>query len=194
MSHYDPEREVELEKKEKSHFVNKTSTKESEKDLWQTPKSLFDSLNREFEFDLDVCASNKNKLVYYHFSEQYSALDNDWCYPVKNDIEPKPITAAFLNPPYSKTALFLERAAQQSELNNFTVVALVNANTDTQWFAQAVKSASEVRLLTGRVGFVKASGGKSNGNTKGQCLIIWRGNCKTPCQITMVDRKNLEQA
>jgi hypothetical protein len=36
-----------------------------------------------------------------------------------------------------------------------------------------------------------AAGKKAAGNPKGQCLIIWRGNCKTPCQITMINRKDL---
>lgn len=172
------------------HFVNKTSTKESEKDLWQTPKEIFNALDHEFGFDVDVCADSKNALCDYHFSEGFSALENNWnCQSQRYNQK-----VCFLNPPYSQTSLFLERAAQQANDNNLTVVALVNANTDTQWFSEAVKTANEVRLLTGRVGFIKASGGKSNGNTKGQCLIIWRGNCQTPCQITMVDRKTLEQA
>ena len=85
----------------------------------------------------------------------------------------------------------MERAVQQAKVNNVIVVALVNANTDTKWFADAVKSANEVRLFTGRIGFIKPDGKKASGNPKGQCLIIWRGNCKTPCQITMVDRNEL---
>lgn len=28
----------------------------SKTDLWETPQELFDSLNQEFHFDLDVCA------------------------------------------------------------------------------------------------------------------------------------------
>lgn len=181
--------DVELPEVDNSHFVNKTSTDESEKDLWQTPEAIFNCLTQEFDFELDVCASKENALCEFFFSEKNSALDHRWL-----DVDGNAFKSAFINPPYSQTALFLERSANQAIRHNITVVALVNANTDTQWFAEAVKTANEVRLLTGRIGFIKASGGKSNGNTKGQCLIIWRGNCQTPCQITMVDRKTLEQA
>jgi len=165
-----------------THFVNKTSTPADDKDLWQTPKELFDAIDQEFDFDVDVCASTNNKLCYEYFSVERSALDFEWdsssfCY--------------FLNPPYSQTQLFLERAAQQAKKHNITVVALVNANTDTKWFADAVKSANEVRLFTGRISFIKPDGKKASGNPKGQCLIIWRGNCKAPCQITLIERDDL---
>ena len=165
------------------HFVSKSDTPAESKDLWQTPKALFDNLNAEFNFQLDVCASEGNRLCHYWFDEELSALNNEWDEHY-ND-------SAFMNPPYSDTQLFLSRAAQQASEHNITVVALVNANTDTKWFSDAVKSANEVRLISGRIAFVKPDGKKANGNTKGQCLIIWRGNCKTPCQITMISREEL---
>jgi phage N-6-adenine-methyltransferase len=112
-----------------------------------------------------------------------SCIDNEWA-DFYN-------CSGFMNPPYSQTALFLEQAAQQAKRYNITVVALVNANTDTKWFADAVKSSNEIRLITGRIGFNSPSGKKANGNTKGSCLIIWRGNCKTPCNIVMVNRDEL---
>lgn len=171
-------------------FVNKTDTPAANKDLWQTPKDLFNALDQEFDFDVDVCASEDNSLCNMFFCEDHSALENEWCLPYDWDENPE-IHSVFLNPPYSQTEVFMKRASQQANKENLTVVALVNANTDTKWFADAVKSANEVRLFTGRIGFIKPDGKKASGNPKGQCLIIWRGNCKTPCQITMIDRNEL---
>ncbi len=184
MTHYSPQREAEQEQKE--HFVNKTSTPEADKDLWQTPKALFVALNEEFDFKVDICASHSNAFLDEYFTEEYSALENEWDEYYGD--------SAFMNPPYSKTGEFLERAYDQARTYNITVVALVNANCDTKWFAEAASTANEIRLITGRVSFVSpATERKSCGNTRGQCLIIWRGKCNTPCQITMVDRKELEQ-
>jgi phage N-6-adenine-methyltransferase len=163
------------------HFVSKSNTVEQEKDAWQTPKSLFDKLDQEFGFVLDVCASKDNSLCKYFFSSEDSALDNAW-----STLGPN-----FLNPPYSQTQDFLIEAASQADQFNLTVVAVVNANTDTKWFAEAASTASEIRLITGRIGFIKPSGAKANGNTKGQCVIIWRGRSKSPCQIFMVNRDSL---
>jgi len=167
-----------------THFVAKTNTPSESKDLWQTPQALFNALEQEFDFEIDVCASEENALYSEYFSKERSALTNEW------DIYNRSFSA-FMNPPYSETQAFLSRASEQASRYNITVVALVNANTDTKWFADATKSANEVRLISGRIAFVKPDGSKANGNTKGQCLIIWRGNCKTPCQITMVSRESL---
>lgn len=175
MAHYQEQRA--------EHFVSKSSTPASDKDLWQTPQQIFDALNDEFDFSVDICASAENKLCNQFFSEDDSALIKQWIF-VTN-------TTCFMNPPYSQTELFLERAAQQAKKHNLTVAALVNANTDTKWFANAVKSASEIRLITGRISFEKTGGIKVGGNTKGQCIIIWRGQCQTSCQITMISRDDL---
>ena len=175
------------------HFVSKSSTPESKKDLWRTPLYLFDALDQEFEFQFDVCASDNNKLCGCYFSESFSALDNDWDCFTEDHLDQVTSNRCFLNPPYSETQAFTERAAQQAKLHNITVVALVNANTDTKWFADAVKSSNEIRLITGRIGFIGEEGKKSNGNTKGQCVIIWRGNCKTPCNITLINRDDLNE-
>ena len=165
-------------------FVNKTYTPADEKDLWQTPQGLYDALDKEFNFQLDCCADSSNTFHRNYFSESFSFLDN----PPNHFGE---IRAAFINPPYSKTSLFLDKVASDAIDYNITFVAIVNANTDTKWFADAVKSANEVRLFTGRISFIKPDGKKASGNPKGQCLIIWRGNCKTPCQITMINRDDL---
>lgn len=167
-----------------AHFVSKSDTPPSVKDLWETPKSLYQALNDEFQFDIDICASEKNALCDDYFTIHNSALDNEW--------ELYDNAICFMNPPYSQTAEFIERAAQQSKRYNLTVVALVNANTDTKWFNNAVATANEVRLITGRIGFVNHEGKAASGNTKGQCVIIWRGRCKTPCQITLVNRDSMK--
>jgi len=179
--HYEPE-DFEHLKDNKVNTENKSFTPANIKDLWQTPKALFHTLDEEFDFDFDVCASRSNSLCNEYFTEEFSALDRewDWC-----------SYCFFMNPPYSQTEVFLNRAAEQAKKHNITVVALVNANTDTKWFADCAKSANEIRLISGRIGFVASDGKKSNGNTKGQCLIIWRGKCETPCQITMVSRDQL---
>lgn len=163
------------------HFVSKSSTIEAEKDSWETPLPLFETCNKEFGFTLDVCASHANALCKCYFTKDDSALELSWA----------TVGAAWVNPPYSLTHEFIKQAIEQSKSFNLTIVMLVNANTDTKWFADAAKTANEIRLISGRIGFVKPDGKKANGNTKGQCLIIWRGKCSTPCQITMVSRDDL---
>ena len=43
----------------------------SKTDLWATPQDLFDELNNEFHFDIDVCADESNhKCDKYYSKEQ----------------------------------------------------------------------------------------------------------------------------
>lgn len=171
------------------HFVGKTFTRADNKDIWQTPQPLFDTLDNEFNFQVDAFASDLNHLCDQYFTEERSAFE-----PITNHFKKYlwlEYDNFFANPPYSQTDDCLKLLADKAETYNVTIVALVNANTDTKWFKDAVSTANEVRLISGRVSFVQPNGERGKGNSKGQCLIIWRGNCKTPCVISMVDREFL---
>ena len=57
--HYEPE-DFEHLKDNKVNTENKSFTPTSIKDLWQTPKELFNTIDKEFNFVCDVAASYKN--------------------------------------------------------------------------------------------------------------------------------------
>lgn len=46
--------------------------------LWETPKELFDKLNREYNFTLDVCAIHKNAKCKKYFTPQQNGLKQNW--------------------------------------------------------------------------------------------------------------------
>ena len=45
---------------------------------WETPDELFDPLNAEFNFTLDVCANADNAKCVDYFSEKDNALAQKW--------------------------------------------------------------------------------------------------------------------
>ena len=47
-------------------------------DLWSTPQDLFDKLDEEFHFDLDLCASVFNHKCERYFTEQDNGLLQKW--------------------------------------------------------------------------------------------------------------------
>src|ERR1041384_6738974 len=53
------------------HFSSKT-------DLWATPQSLFDELNAEFGFTLDVCALPENAKCAAFFTPEIDGLAQEW--------------------------------------------------------------------------------------------------------------------
>ena len=160
---------------------NKSFTPVNIKDLWQTPKSLFNKLNDEFNFICDVAASNENTLCSQFIGEDQDSLgshrwlSSNWC-----------------NPPYSNIMPWVQKAIKEHE-QGCTIVMLVPADTSVKWFKVAYESCNEVRFISGRISFINAETQKPvNGNNKGSVLFIWRGNApKNLHSVTLVDRDDL---
>lgn len=110
---------------------------------WSTPQDLYDELDNEFHFTLDVCASDWNKKHTNYFSEKDNALEKDW----GNNI-------CWMNPPYGKVLNNWMKKAYES---NTTVVCLVPSATDTAWWHDYVMK-GEIRYLRGRPRFITPEG------------------------------------
>ena len=63
----------------------------SETDEWATPQDLFDRLDAEFGFTLDVCATAANHKVDKYFDKAMDGLAQDWSGEV-----------CWMNPPYGR--------------------------------------------------------------------------------------------
>lgn len=50
----------------------------SKTEEWGTPQSLFDELNKEFIFDLDVCATPENAKCEKYFTKEQNGLLQSW--------------------------------------------------------------------------------------------------------------------
>lgn len=50
----------------------------SQSDEWETPQDLFDQLDSEFGFNLDVCANDENHKCPVYITKDHDALTMDW--------------------------------------------------------------------------------------------------------------------
>ena len=50
----------------------------SKSDEWTTPKNVFNELNNEFRFDIDVASTDENALCKRHFTASENGLLQDW--------------------------------------------------------------------------------------------------------------------
>lgn len=116
----------------------------SARDDWETPQDLFDELHAEFRFTVDVCALPHNAKCKRFFSPTVDGLSQEW------------VGTCWMNPPYGRRIGEWVAKAFRSSLNGATVVCLVPARTDTEWWHRSVARSSEVRLLKGRLRFVGA--------------------------------------
>ena len=114
----------------------------SNKSEWETPPELFNLLDSEFHFTLDVCATKENTKCEKFYTKNYNGLDKPW----ENNV-------CWMNPPYGKEiGAWVERAYMSTAL----VVCLLPARVDTKWWYQFCAKADEVRFLKGRLKFVGA--------------------------------------
>lgn len=114
-------------------------------DVWATPQSLFDELNAEFAFTLDVCALPENAKCNRYFTPETDGLTQAW------------LGSCWMNPPYGRTIGQWVGKAYESALQGATVVCLLPSRTDTQWWHEYVTKADEVRFVRGRVRFGNAT-------------------------------------
>lgn len=77
-------------RKDRENVFNKVMWS-SETDMWSSPQWLFDDLNDEFGFELDVCALPSNAKCEKYFTPEIDGLMQEW----------KGI--CWMNPPYGRT-------------------------------------------------------------------------------------------
>lgn len=143
---------------------------------WETPKALFDQLNSEFNFEIDVCATYENRkcnnwLGHGPGNIFTDGLKHNWGNMV-----------CWMNPPYGEPEFPCEdnckkkkcknrghhiteympgvndwvKKAYEESLKGATVVCLLPARTDTKWFHNWVLGKAEIRFIKGRLKFVGA--------------------------------------
>ena len=116
----------------------------SKTELWETPQALFESLDREFHFTVDSCATPENAKCPLFFTPELNGLSQNWGGHT-----------VWCNPPYGpKIKDWVEKASREQH-NGTTTVMLVPARTDTKWFHDYVylKPNVEIRFLRGRLKF-----------------------------------------
>mgnify|MGYP001576389177 CR=1 FL=1 len=119
---------------DKIHFSSKS-------DKWETPQKLFDTLNKIYHFDLDVCASAQNAKCKKFYSE--NGPDKTWH---------KDGYSIWMNPPYGREIGKWVRKAYDESLNGCFVVCLLPARTDTSWFHEYCRQ-GQIMFIRGRLKF-----------------------------------------
>lgn len=132
------------------HFSSKT-------DDWSTPQDFFDELNKEFKFDLDVCASKENTKCHKWINKEDDGLKTSW-----------KEYRCFMNPPYGREiGKWVKKASEHKGL----VVCLLPARTDTKYFHECIykNPRATIRFLKGRLKF----GGSKNSAPFPSMVVIF---------------------
>lgn len=112
---------------------------------WCTPQHLFDELNAEFQFDLDVCATEENAKCQKFYSPIDDGLKQAW------------FGTCWMNPPYGREIEAWIRKAYEEAQRGATVVCLLPVRTDTSWWHDYVLH-GEIRFFRKRIHFQNLNG------------------------------------
>jgi len=119
------------------------------KQTWETPDEIFEPLDKEFGFTLDVCANSDNTKCKEFIPEEIDGLKTRWA------SFPKQI--CWMNPPFGEQGKWVKKAYEESQ-QGCVVVCLLPARTNTNWWHDYVMQ-NEVRFIKGRPKFKGAKHG-----------------------------------
>lgn len=128
---------------------------------WETPHEIFNRLNQEFHFTLDVCAFKQTAKCFNYYDPEIDGLSQDW----SNNI-------CWMNPPYGKKIGVWIKKAYEESLKGATVVCLIPARTDTLYFQNYCMGAAEIRFIKGRLKF----GNSNNSAPFPSAIVIFNSN------------------
>lgn len=112
---------------------------------WGTPQALFDKLNNEFDFSLDVCANQQNSKCNNYYTEQDDGLKQSWNGTI------------WMNPPYGREISKWVAKAYEESRKGCICVCLIPVRSDTKWWHRYVMSSAQIRLLNKRLSFEGAN-------------------------------------
>jgi phage N-6-adenine-methyltransferase len=127
---------------------------------WETPPALFAALHEEFGFTVDAAADQDNALLPRCWDLIDDGLEQDWDGEV-----------VWCNPPFNETKAWVRKAAS----SRGTAVLLIPASIDALWWYDVVMAtASEVRLLRGRIKFWAGGQEWPSVLPRPVAVVIWR--------------------
>lgn len=154
---------------------------------WRTPPEVFDPLNAEFGFTLDVAASPENALCSRYYTREQDALSLCW----RGE-------RVWCNPPYREILPWVNYAWQEARECGALVVLLLPARTDQEWWARVWRQAretlegrwrpgehvrTELRFIRKRVRFLDPATGRPRATAPFEpSVIVIMGERETLCR------------
>ena len=141
----------------------------SKDQTWETPIDFFNKVNEEFNFDIDVCATEATAKCDMYYTPEIDGLKQEWK------------GTCWMNPPYGRKIGAWMRKALESKT---TVVCLVPARTDTKWWHDYAMKASEIRFVKGRLKF----GDSKNSAPFPSAIIVFREKNNENIKVTSFEK------
>lgn len=123
----------------------------------ESPDEIFNPLNKEFRFKIDLCASKKNAKLSRYYTKEDDCFTKDWD------------ETSWANIEFKYARRYIKKAYYDSLKFKSTLVILCTVKSNTNWWADWVMKSKEVRFIKDKVYF------KGEKNTQGlrfPCAIV----------------------
>ena len=114
---------------------------------YETPDELFNPLNDEFHFDIDICASKFNHKLEKYYTKDDDCFSKDWS------------TTSWINPEFIRVKKYVKKAFEDSIKFGSTIVMLTLVKSNTNWWRDYIMNAKEVRFINQKIQFKNTSQG-----------------------------------
>ena len=129
---------------------------------------MFLALKKEFDFQVDVCATSENAKCEVYFDKSVDGLKREWS-PFR----------CWMNPPYGRNiGAWMKKAFEESQ-RGALVVCLIPSRTDTKWWHKWAMKAAEIRFVSGRINF---SNSKQSAPFP-SCIVIYYSEFENPYKL-----------
>lgn len=181
--------------------VDKNAIHSSNESNYRTADPLFNALDQEFEFSVDLAALSTNSKCPLYLGPDHPQLmcrdalgDFGWAYLVKEQFKGVriPRLSGFINPPYSRMrarklkqagapeeqirAMLIENWAERCyrESLHMNIVGVFPAGTQTAWWQKYVHNkVREIRDLPHRESFLSPDGTPLDNAGVNTCILVW---------------------
>lgn len=150
--------------------LGKQNSFSSDKVEYETPLSLFEPLQNEFNLSVDVCASHLNHKCDTYYTLEDDALTKDW------------LGNCWMNPPFSRNlGKWVKKLHSDALKFGGTKVALIPVRSNTKWWNEVIKDA-EVRFIIGEVNF----NNEPRGLWLPMCVLVFGDKAKVGTFTTII--------
>jgi len=130
-----------------SEWQDWTAANDDSTDEWATPPCLWKSFSNALDgFDLDPASGCEPvQIADETYTEEDDGLSQNW------------FGTVWCNPPYSNPGAWLEKAISEhcTKQNTDTILLLLPARTNTNWFSNNIENADAVLFFDSKISFLK---------------------------------------
>lgn len=116
----------------------------SKSEEYETPNEIFEPLQKEFNLELDVCATKENTKCKKFYTKEDDALIQDW----------NRFGNFWMNPPFGRgLKKWVQKAYEESQKGVIGVSILPVRSNTLWWHRYIIDAKAEVRFLKGEIKF-----------------------------------------